>query len=303
MVGALLASWFVARSLIRPLLEVNQRIGGTLEQANAVGSKLRETAGGLAESAAQQAAAIQESVSALEEVSSMIAQTARGTAATATSARALGEKSSGSRTHVEGLLSSMDSIENANSELQGLTEIIKEISQKTQVIHDIVFKTQLLSFNASIEAARANQYGKGFAVVAEEVGNLAQLSGHAAADIENLLVNSQKKVAQALEQIRGRVQEGKIASDHVARAFQEVTLGLELMQSQIQGAAEATAQQELGLEQTQKAIAILNQAAGRTSQSAELTKTSSESLVLQNQGIEGARNALELVVSGKVRAA
>jgi len=40
-------------------------------------------------------------------------------------------------------------------------------------MNDIVFQTKLLSFNASVEAARAGIHGKGFAVVADEVGNLA----------------------------------------------------------------------------------------------------------------------------------
>ena len=55
-----------------------------------------------------------------------------------------------------------------------------------------MFKTQLLSFNASIEAARAGQHGRGFAVVAEEVGHLAQTSGKAAEEIRNLLEKQSK---------------------------------------------------------------------------------------------------------------
>ncbi|MHA0111674.1 methyl-accepting chemotaxis protein, partial [Klebsiella pneumoniae] len=80
--------------------------------------------------------------------------------------------------------------EDANSQLQSISNIIGEISAKTNIINDIVFKTQLLSFNASIEAARAGQHGRGFAVVAEEVGNLAQMSGNAAKEIRALLEDS-----------------------------------------------------------------------------------------------------------------
>jgi methyl-accepting chemotaxis protein len=38
---------------------------------------------------------------------------------------------------------------------------LKNIELKTNDIEDIVFKTKLLSFNASVEAARAREAGKG----------------------------------------------------------------------------------------------------------------------------------------------
>ncbi len=58
--------------------------------------------------------------------------------------------------------------------------------------------SKLLSFNASVEAARAGDHGKGFAVVTEEVGNLAQMSGQASTEIYEILessISSVEKVA------------------------------------------------------------------------------------------------------------
>ena len=100
---------------------------------------------------------------------------------------------------MDDMVTSMNSIKEVNGRLTNMAHIINEISKKTVVINDIVFKTQLLSFNASIEAARAGVHGKGFAVVAEEVGKLAQLSGEASNEIDSLLIKSNKDVSSILE--------------------------------------------------------------------------------------------------------
>lgn len=74
----------------------------------------------------------------------------------------------------------------SNKKITEITKVISEVAAKTQVINEIVFKTKLLSFNASVEAARAGDQGRGFSVVAEEVGNLAKMSGDAAKEISNI---------------------------------------------------------------------------------------------------------------------
>ncbi len=113
----------------------------------------------------------------------------------------------------------MDEISQANTKLQSIVSLIEEIRNKTKVINDIVFETRLLSFNASIEAARAGVHGKGFAVVAEEVGKLASMSGKAADEIRALLETSTQEVDRAVKQTSDRVSLGKTASSECQAAF------------------------------------------------------------------------------------
>ena len=92
----------------------------------------------------------------------------------------------------------MTSISESTEDLDSINNSIRGI-QKTQVINDIVFQTQLLSFNASIEAAKAGVHGKGFSVVAEEVGKLAVLSGTAASEISEILKESSKTISTTMK--------------------------------------------------------------------------------------------------------
>src|SRR5262249_18263323 len=124
---------------------------------------------------------------------------------------------------LQGLQRSMGDISKANLQLEMINDIIKQITAKTAVINDIVFETQLLSFNASIEAARAGQHGRGFAVVAEEVGNLAKMSGRAAEEIKELLQRSVGQVNLSISEIGEKVKAGQKISTQCGQAFNVVS--------------------------------------------------------------------------------
>ena len=116
----------------------------------------------------------------------------------------------------------MADISNSVKSLGEIEDIMSQMSDKLSVINDIVFKTQLLSFNASIEAARAGQHGRGFAVVAEEVGSLALSSGTASKEIQNLLENSGGKVNQIVSQIQSRVENAVTTTDSTHKQFNQL---------------------------------------------------------------------------------
>jgi methyl-accepting chemotaxis protein len=206
------------------------------------------------ESSIEQAAAIQESVSALTEMASMIAQTSQNVVLSReTSENTRSHAENGKKT-MERLAHSLVTIQKSNAQLQELQRVIEEINSKTTVINDIVFKTQLLSFNASIEAARAGHHGRGFAVVAEEVGNLAEMSGQASKEIALLLETSQKKVKETLDTIHARVQDGTQVGQLALRAFDEISEGVTQINIQVKAIGEATQQQEIGIQQTNTAL-------------------------------------------------
>ncbi len=148
-------------------------------------------------------------------------------------------------------------------------EIIHSIKEKTQIINDIVFKTQLLSFNASIEAARAGQYGRGFAVVAEEVGKLAQMSGSASKEIDQLLADSQKRVTQIVDAVQHRVRDGKEVSGEALKRFNEIAKQIVTISDKVNQVGEATLEQEGGVEQTARAMDQMDETALHNKKGAE----------------------------------
>lgn len=256
----------------------------------------------LSHSTKEQASAIQESVSALSEMASMIQQTAENAKRSLQSSVEVEERSHTGQEIMQRMTHSMGAIEQTNQSLQGIAQIIQTINVKAGVINDIVFKTQLLSFNASIEAARAGQYGKGFAVVAEEVGNLAQMSGNAAREIESLLTDSQKQVHSTLEAIKLRVSEGKVVSDESVRAFNEISSSIREVTTQIKNITDATSQQSVGIEQTEKALNQLDLMARKNADTAQTTLQSSETLKRLSGELMTASCSIMGAVSGSKKA-
>jgi methyl-accepting chemotaxis protein len=74
-----------------------------------------------------------------------------------------------------------------------------EISNVISAVSKIARQTNLLALNASIEAARAGKAGAGFSVVADEVRKLAKSSNEAATRIDELVGESNKKIADGTD--------------------------------------------------------------------------------------------------------
>ncbi|MCR4587598.1 MAG: methyl-accepting chemotaxis protein [Lachnospiraceae bacterium] len=83
------------------------------------------------------------------------------------------------------------------------SKAVDKINELTNTIMAISSQTSLLALNASIEAARAGEAGRGFAVVATEIGNLADQTSSAVADINGIV----GEVNNAVTQMSGCLEE------------------------------------------------------------------------------------------------
>ncbi|MCC7405180.1 MAG: hypothetical protein IT288_12345 [Bdellovibrionales bacterium] len=289
--------------LVRRIVQPLNRMRHQLEKGTTVNEEtsltLKSSAEQLSSSSAGQASAVQESVSAMAEMKSMIGQTAGHVNECQRMSEGVKQRTQDGSRIMGDMATSMVSIESSNQQLENLVSIISEIRSKTKIINDIVFKTQLLSFNASIEAARAGQHGRGFAVVAEEVGNLAQMSGKASKEIESLLQNSQQKVQQMIADLQSRITDGKGVTKEAMDTFQEISEQIVIMSNKIRQIGEATREQELGVAETSKSMTELDRTAQNNNQAARNMSGLAEKAKIQGEELRKIAQGLQTLVVGK----
>ncbi len=157
---------------------------------------------------------------------------------------------------------------NANEAMGRISESSSKISNIIGLIDDIAFQTNLLALNASVEAARAGDAGKGFAVVAVEVRRLAQSAASASSEVKALIEQSaaqvqdgSKLVAQAAQKlnamllaVRGNREllEGIARDSHEqASAIEEVNTAVRQMDEMTQHNAALVEETNAAIEQTE----------------------------------------------------
>jgi len=152
----------------------------------------------------QQAANLEETAAALDQITTTVGQSAehaRQAALAAATAR-------------NDVTRSGVVMHEAVTAMQAISKGSQEIVQIISVIDEIAFQTNLLALNAGVEAARAGDAGRGFAVVAAEVRALAQRSAQAAREIKGLIASSSDQVGQGVRLVE---QTGQALQDIVSR--------------------------------------------------------------------------------------
>ncbi len=174
---------FTAYSIRQVLADLVSKLAATCARSTNATGTLVEMSQRLSSTATEQAAAIEETVATLEELSS----TVKLNADNSKTASDLAED--GLKTARSGESEILELI----SAMEGMAKSSKKIEEIIQVIDDIAFQTNLLALNAAVEAARAGEQGKGFAVVAEAVRALAQRTAVAAKDVNSLIRETVEK--------------------------------------------------------------------------------------------------------------
>ncbi len=124
--------------------------------------------------------------------------------------------------------------QDSNNQLDKLSSNLFEVRKRTNIINQIVLKTQVLSFNASIEAARAGQHGRGFSIVAVEMSNLAKISGDAATAIEQTMNEVTSQMTLLIKDSNIRVKEGQENTEKILAHFYEISNDIQILTERIE---------------------------------------------------------------------
>ena len=228
LVVLLFSGFFLARVMTKDMQAETKRLLDSMTRVEGVATTIRSVSDQLSGSSTAQAAAIQETSSAMEEISAMVEATEANIVKSSDMLGSCSQFAQSGKKEMDALVSAVGTIEEINKtvvttmeqnneKLKSLSSVISDIRNKTQIINDITFQTKLLSFNASVEAARAGEHGKGFAVVAEEVGNLARISQNAATEINQLIQNSVDQVSLVVNESMNSI---TTVSQNTAEAIQ-----------------------------------------------------------------------------------
>ena len=198
---------------------------------------MTDSVSNLANKANQQAASLEETAAAVEEITSITRNNANNTVKMSDLGKKVQDAVTSGMTLANQTSQSMDSI---NEQVTAITESI-------QVIDQIAFQTNILSLNAAVEAATAGEAGKGFAVVAQEVRNLASRSAEAANEIKELVDSASVKA-----------NEGKKVSDDMIQGYETLNSNATETIKLIQDVSVASKEQMTGIEQINDAVTMLD---------------------------------------------
>jgi methyl-accepting chemotaxis protein len=243
--------------VVRSLAETLGLIRQTALSIDTGASEFNAIAQDMSNRTETQAATLEETAAALDELTASVQSTAEN-AANADSAMAEnGRQAQEGGRVVHKAITAMEAIEQSS----------RQITRITDVIDDIAFQTNLLALNAGVEAARAGDAGKGFAVVASEVRSLAQRASESAKEIKRL-------ISQSTEQVEA----GSALVHETGQALTSMIDRIRAVTSLIADIASSAREQSLGLSEINTGVKQLDEVTQRNAAVVVQSTTSSEAL-------------------------
>ena len=267
----------ISFSLTGPLRTLMATLDANSNQVSEAVGNWAGSSQALASGASQQAASLEETSAALEEVASMT----KRTAANAQAAKDLGKHT---RAAAESGAQEMQAMSEAMTEIKVASDNIAKI---IRTIDEIAFQTNLLALNAAVEAARAGEAGMGFAVVADEVRNLAQRSAISA-----------KETASKIEDCIAKSERGVQISVRVNDSLQGILAKARQMDELIAEIAVATNEQSQGITQINSAVTQVDHVTQNAAGTASNIADAAETLRSQADVLSGAVADLKGLVDG-----
>jgi methyl-accepting chemotaxis protein/methyl-accepting chemotaxis protein-1 (serine sensor receptor) len=271
------AVYLIISRVSRKLDGLVKVISESSEQLNSAVGQISISSQALAQGATEQAASLEETSSASQQIAAMTRQ-----------------NGDNSRLAFEEMLKVDRLVKDGNAtvdEMAGAMNDIRDSSNKTskiiKVIDEIAFQTNILALNAAVEAARAGQAGAGFAVVADEVRNLAHRSAQAAKDTAPLIEDSLSKASA-----------GKTKLEQMANVIHAITETSAKVRTLIDQVNAGSQKQTRGTDQVAKSIHRMESMTQHSAASSEENAATSAELAAQAAKLETIAHELTEVVRG-----
>ncbi len=247
--------------------KMNLTNGEKLEENSSI---MTQSMNNLAAKANEQAASLEQTAAAVEEITSIT----RSNAENAVKMAELGQT-------VKSSVSTGENLANKTaSSMDEINEKVSSINEAITVIDQIAFQTNILSLNAAVEAATAGEAGKGFAVVAQEVRNLANRSSEAAKEIKDLVEDANLKA-----------NDGKKISDEMIVGYKDLNKHITETITIIENVSSASKEQMTGIEQINDAVTMLDKVTQENASEANQVRTIANDVSnMANELVSDAKN-------------
>ena len=251
--------------MVGSLKDIIENINTSSTQLNSVSKTMSESASKVNESSESQMIQLEQTSTAMNEMTMTVDEVARNALQASTAADQANEQSnqgiavvSDMNTNISILVNGITSVQQVMAKLEGE---IDDIGSIIEVIRSISEQTNLLALNAAIEAARAGEFGRGFAVVADEVRSLANRTQASTTEIQAMINSLQNESKNSIELMQVNVNNAQMTaekSQQANNALEEIRRSVSVIQDMNNQIATSAEEQTLVAGEINQSIVGIN---------------------------------------------